>query len=195
MGPVKRGPPIEPKIKLGYALKKKENGVTVWSIVEPLTIPFEAQVSPATTKRMPKAKLAASQALLPKSKADIQREVADLIKGEKLGLEAIAERLKISLTTVRRICRTLKLGPYRKDLVGSLKSKSSQTPFGWVSTHGRLTQHPKEWKWVRIIFSLRADGKSLSEVVDYLNQHAVPTKNGGKWHRKTISQIIQFNKP
>lgn len=50
-----------------------------------------------------------------------------------------------------------------------------------------------EWGWVEKIQSLRAQEASLHKIADFLTEHKVPTKNGGRWFAKTISQILKFN--
>ena len=100
----------------------------------------------------------------------------------------------MSLTTVRRICRTLGLGRYapgaRRN--GAL-SRSSQVPFGWTAKQGVLREAPAEMKWVRTARAMRTKGQSYHAIARHYNERGVPTKNGGRWHAKTIYQILDFN--
>ena len=63
------------------------------------------------------------------------------IEAQNLSLLETADQVGLSLITVRRISRTLKIGPYRELAPSSIRPKSSQTPFGWVRINGALEQH------------------------------------------------------
>lgn len=120
------------------------------------------------------------------------KEISHLAIFEKLEIEAISERLGVSLSTVRRVCRTHKIGNYsasQKEIV----SRSSQAPFGWDVIQGRLQQNKEEWEWVLEIHRLRNLGTSLHKIADTLTSQKVATKNGGSWFAKTVSQILNFN--
>ncbi len=83
-------------------------------------------------------------------------EIERLFRVEKLPLEAISEKLKVSLTTVRRVCRTLGLGRYGfGEDDRSFIARSSQTPFGWNVEQGILRVNPTEMKWVNKARELR----------------------------------------
>ena len=43
------------------------------------------------------------------------------------------------------------------------------------------------------MFKLREQGRSLHKIVAELTHRKVPTKNGGRWFAKSISQILKFN--
>jgi hypothetical protein len=70
---------------------------------------------------------------------------------------------------------------------------SSQVPFGWDVEQGILRENPAEMKWVSKARELRRVGESYRAIARYFEKHQVPTKNGGRWHGKTIIQILEFN--
>ena len=88
-------------------------------------------------------------------------EIERLFREENLSLEGISARVKMSLITVRRVCRTVRLGRYASqlDLTGPV-SLSSQVPFGWVVEQGILKENPEEMRWVCEAKKLLASGKS-----------------------------------
>lgn len=105
----------------------------------------------------------------------------------------IASELGVSVTTVRRACRTLKIGRYVPCSSG-IVSRSSQAPFGWDIVHGQLVRNQMEWSWVEKAWNLRTQEVSLQKIANFLAEQKVPTKNGGRWFAKTVSQILKFNK-
>lgn len=58
---------------------------------------------------------------------------------------------------------------------------------------GVLEKDPTEWSRVEMMFKLRQQGQSLHRIAAELTRQKVPTKNGGQWFAKTISQILKFN--
>jgi len=66
-------------------------------------------------------------------------------------------------------------------------------PFGWNVAGGVLSPAPTEMKWVQVAQKMRREGASLHEIARTFNAQQVPTKNGGRWHAKTTSQILDFN--
>ena len=99
------------------------------------------------------------------------------------------------MTTVRRVCRTLKLGRYELKKPGAITPRSSQIPYGWRRDGGGLCHHPEEWSLVLEMKWLRERGLSLHKIAAKLNDDGVPTKNKRRWHAKSVSQILEFNAP
>ncbi|MEO7163041.1 MAG: recombinase family protein [Bdellovibrionia bacterium] len=164
-------------------------------IAEPLWLDFEAEitgesdvlfddVNPLTSKQ---------EVLLPV--VDLTAKIEQLLRSEKYSLEQVAQEVGISLTTVRRIGRTLGLGRHSlaAQQAGALFSCSSQTPFGWTVEQGVLREAPEEMKWVHLAKEMRAVGKSFRGIARFFTEKGVPIKNGGRWHGKTVIQILNFN--
>jgi hypothetical protein len=120
---------------------------------------------------------------------ELKAKLERLLEVEKCSLEQAAAEVGVSLTTVRRIVRTL--APHVRGK--GVHSRSSQAPFGWVAERGMLRELAQEIKWVRLAQRMRAKGESYHSIARYLSGRGVPTKNGGWWHAKTISQILDFN--
>ena len=134
------------------------------------------------------------QGKLPKSKVELAALIKDAFEVRKLSFVEVILELGVSPTTVRRICRTLKIGRYSDEIPSELKSNSSQQPYGWKSVNGILEKEPSEWQCVEIMFHLHEGGLSLHKIAAELTQRGIPTKNGGRWFAKSISQILKFNK-
>ena len=169
--------------------------MTLWSVVEPLTTRFNIEINGGNYQGKTGAKSLKSQRNSLCTRADLHALIKDLIVRENLALDTVSSRLGISLSTVRRACRTLKIGPNGVHGVGSIASRSSQAPFGWDVVHGHLKINKEEWKWVLKIRAMRDAEQSLHRIAAILCEKKVPTKNGGRWFAKTVSQILEFNRP
>ncbi len=168
-------------------------GVTVWSVAEPLVVDFEIDVDRYHLRKDGSIKPVDSigKKLVPKSL--LEPKIRELIGDNGMSISRVAVELGVSVTTVRRVCRTLKIGSYKPLPVDAIVSRSSQAAYGWDRYEGILQRHPEEWAWVCKIFEWRGQGMSLNQIAKELVKFSVPTKNGGSWHRKTVSQIIVFN--
>jgi len=69
---------------------------------------------------------------------------------------------------------------------------SGPAPYGFRYDRDKRTHVIDEEKmvWVRKIFAMVADGKSLYEVANYLERVGAPSPRGGQWHRFTIRNMI-----
>ena len=64
-------------------------------------------------------------------------------------------------------------------------------PFGYDCNGGSLSINPDEAGVVQKMLSLRERGKSYQRIAAHLNSKAIPSKNGGKWHPKTVMGILK----
>jgi len=63
-------------------------------------------------------------------------------------------------------------------------------PYGYRYEDGRFVGVKEELENVRKIYEMYLEGKSLQEIVDWLNENGVRGKKGGKWDKKTLSRIL-----
>lgn len=162
-----------------------------WEI-EPPHVPFEIEIKPLprAPRKSPKTgKIIRKTPVLPLPNRD---QIRVLIEGENLTILHAAKRLGTSCTTLRKLCRTHKIGFYSEKPEG-LVPTSSQVPFGWKVKCGRWVVYFQEWKWVEKIFEMRNLGMSFHKIAYELSEKKVQTKNGGVWSAKTVSQVIVFN--
>lgn len=167
-------------------------GVSVWSVVEPLTVDFKIDVPVENCKPQKRTNYTISKAKAPVSREQVAASITKLVTEQKLDISEISERLNVSLSTVRRVCRTRQIGNYSARAEG-IVSRSSQVPFGWDTVQGRLQRNSAEWKWVEEIHRLHSSGTSLNKIADTLNSKNVATKRGSRWFAKTVSQTLKFN--
>lgn len=162
-------------------------------IVEPIATDFDIQIPIQKQHKPSSTNYSKIKDNAGVSKAEIRSKVQHLVGDQSHLIEEVASTLCVSQSTVRRICRTLKIGPYKALTSLERKSRSSQVPFGWNFVSGALEKNPKEWRCVELMYSLRLQGKSLHQIAAHFTQLKIPTKNGGKWFAKTISQILKLN--
>lgn len=164
--------------------------MTLWSVVEPIWLDFDAEVDRFIVSKDGAIRPADTLGKKAIPRAELSARIRGLIEEKSYSISQLAKELGISVTTVRRVCRTLNLGPYRVLESSKRRSRSSQLPYGWDVVQGELVESPEEQKWITKMKKMREAGESLHAIARFLNSNAVPTKNGGKWHAKTISQIL-----
>ena len=73
------------------------------------------------------------------------------------------------------------------------KWNGARVPFGWDwDNQKQMPVHsPKEAAFAKLIYDLYEETRSTGKVRDYCNQHDIPTKRGGEWTTKTLSQFIR----
>ncbi|MCC7442690.1 MAG: recombinase family protein [Bdellovibrionales bacterium] len=170
--------------------------MTLASIIEPVVVEASYDYPPnqrPTPKGGGAIKVTKTKAETALDRKALEAELKRLIVEERRSIRATSDTLGVGQKTLRSICRTLRIGPYAPVRAGERRSRSSQVPYGWRSIGGVLAPEPTEMKWVQLARQMRSEGASLHEIARTLNDRQVPTKNGGRWHAKTISQILDFN--
>ena len=64
-------------------------------------------------------------------------------------------------------------------------------PYGFDSKDGDLTPNSGEMAILGKVVNLRAKRKSYQKIAEYLNRKRIPSKNGGKWHSKTVMGVVK----
>ncbi len=106
--------------------------------VEPIFIEFSVAIPPVSRLRVNDPNSKESKDKLPITKQKLGELVREYIEVKKMSFVDTVLYLGVSPTTVRRICRTLKIGRYRDQISGEIRANSSQVPFGWNSVNGFL---------------------------------------------------------
>ena len=170
-----------------------KNGVTEFQSIGQIAYSFDRPISTTNSHHNLGRFYSNLQGKLPLSKQELAAKIEEAFEVEKLSFVDVVISLGVSPTTVRRICRTLGIGRYSDQIPSELRSNSSQQPYGWKSVNGVLEKEPSEWRCVELMFQFREQGLSLHKIAAELTHRKIPTKNGGKWFAKSISQILKFN--
>lgn len=121
---------------------------------------------------------------------DLNVEIPRLYTQNQLSLKQIEGHFGVSRDFIRK---TLKAAGVKVQSTRRALDLTGQTPFGWKREKGRLVPHLAEQKMIARMVEARRDGLSLHAIARAFNQENVRTKNGGRWHAKSISQILKCN--
>lgn len=159
---------------------QSEGGVTRWSLVEPLWVDFDVDVTPLRNSSVSGGKSPETKDKYAISNLELRAKIEQLLRSKKLTLEQVASEVGLSAITARRVCRTLGLVRYdcsarRRGVL----SRSSQTPFGWLSEQCVLREVPVEMKWVHAAKEMRKRGQGYHAIAHYFQGQGILTKNGG----------------
>ena len=66
----------------------------------------------------------------------------------------------------------------------------SPTPYGFTRVGDNLVKNPKETKLIKKLLRLRDKGTSYGEITNFLNRNRYKTKNGKKFTKGNVYQII-----
>ena len=64
-------------------------------------------------------------------------------------------------------------------------------PFGLRAENAALVAVPSEQKIITSILKMRSNGAMLREIVSYLNDNGLETRNGGLWQISTVAAILK----
>lgn len=71
------------------------------------------------------------------------------------------------------------------------EARKTNPPFGYSWLSGKLVVNPVEYKTVQLIRDLHEYGMRPYHIEKHLNKQKIPTRNGGKWFARIITNIIQ----
>ena len=73
------------------------------------------------------------------------------------------------------------------------KWNGARVPYGWDwdSVAGQPVHSEKEAPFARAMYEMYLEVKSTGKIRDYNNAHGVPTKRGGEWTSKTVSDFLR----
>lgn len=74
-----------------------------------------------------------------------------------------------------------------------LKSKGihiGSVPFGYQRLEGKLVKVDELADTLDLIHTMRQSGATLQRIADELNQRAIPTARGGRWHPATVKNVL-----
>jgi hypothetical protein len=68
--------------------------------------------------------------------------------------------------------------------------RKTNPPFGYAYLKGQLVINPTEYKTVQIILDLSESGMRPYHIEKYLNDKQIPTRKGGRWFSRIVTNII-----
>lgn len=101
-------------------------------------------------------------------------------------LAQTSEITGVASTSIFKVMKTLK-----RKRRSSQKARKTNPPFGYSWLSGKLVINPVEYKTILLIRDLHESGMLPYQIEKYLNEQKVPTRNGGKWFARIITNIIE----
>jgi len=100
-----------------------------------------------------------------------------------LSIRAIAMKIGRSKTYVVKHLKLL--GMYQKG-----RRSIKQVPYGMCLKAGKLIEHPQQQKIIQLIINLENSGFNNEKIALALNAQGLRSKNGVKWQRWTVKNIL-----
>ena len=70
-------------------------------------------------------------------------------------------------------------------------ARKTNPPYGYAWLSGKLVINPVEYQTVELIKNLSDSGMRPYHIEKHLNERAIPTRNGGKWFARIITNILE----
>ncbi len=133
------------------------------------------------------------------------RDMGDLLENyfaSKFNLFCVAEQIDTTTAAGRLMLNLLtSVAQWERETIGertsaALRHKQSQGEhvgapgLGYKVSGGKLEKIEAEMEIVDRILAMREQGLTLRAIAGSLNKEGVPTKRGGKWYAKTVSNVI-----
>lgn len=146
-------------------------------------LPYKVEIPVGSRRQAIKSTLDLNKETIEESK------LHELTVTKKLTSSKIAKELGVSRSTVSKYQKRYGI-PTRK--IGSNRKRTRGVAFGEkVLADGKVVRLPEEQKVLSAMQTWRKQGKTFQEIANTLNELGAPTKTGkGKWHRKTIQQLL-----
>lgn len=105
--------------------------------------------------------------------------------------------MRTAMRRMRGIMAELEAGLIRKRMAdGRAAAKAAgkfpggPRSFGWTLLDGYLVPVEREQITLRLIKSMREQGKSMRGIVNYLNDHGITTTEGGRWSVTQVKRML-----
>lgn len=69
--------------------------------------------------------------------------------------------------------------------------RGGRVPMGYTRTDNGLELVESEAETVRLVFSLRGAGETLTAIADTLNERGIETRRGGNWHASSVRVVLR----
>jgi DNA invertase Pin-like site-specific DNA recombinase len=200
----------------GVSLEAQRAKIAAWAVAndyELVAIHEDAGITGTSMEKRAglQAAIAATgkgMALVAYSISRLARSTADMLQIasglEKKGADLVSLTEKIDTTSAagRMVFRMLAvLSEFERDIISertttALAHKKAQgkvyaaLPLGYANEAGKLVPIDEELVVVADIQGMRAEGKTLREIADDLNQRGIVGKRGSKYHASTIKAVL-----
>lgn len=140
---------------------------------------------------------------LTRSVKDLGYLVEDVFNKHGIAFSSLQDNFDTSTANGRMVMNVLAtLAQWERDIISERTRDAMQfmrdslrlvgaVPFGFNLSGKQLTPNPDEMRTVRRLITMRGEGDSFQKIAGRLNTDAIPSKNGGKWHPKTVMGVMR----
>lgn len=141
---------------------------------------------------------------LTRSVRDLGYLVEDVFGRNGVAFSSLQDNFDTSTANGRLVMNILAtIAQWERDIVSERTREAMQfmkngllrigaVPFGFCLVGDHLDPDPEELQIVRSLVSLKRQGLSYQKIAAKLNTQGVPSKNGGKWHPKTVMGVLRY---
>ena len=140
---------------------------------------------------------------LTRSVKDLGYLVEDVFQKNDVAFSSLQDNFDTATANGRMVMNILAtLAQWERDIISERTRDAMQfmkkdlkligaIPFGYDCSNGSLSINPEEAIVVQKMAALRKKGRSYQKIAAHLNSKSIPSKNGGKWHPKTVMSILK----
>ena len=140
---------------------------------------------------------------LTRSVKDLGYLVEDVFNKHGIAFSSLQDNFDTSTANGRMVMNILAtLAQWERDIISERTKDAMQfmkrslklvgaVPFGFDRSGKELTPNPDEMKTALKLITMKGEGASYQKIAGQLNEDAVPAKNGGKWHPKTVMGVMR----
>lgn len=118
--------------------------------------------------------------------------------GVKTEIEAIEKWCGENNISVNEVLKKLNITSHKSSVIAGMEKKASRgelcgfnAPFGYKFKEGKLEIVEKEALTVKQIFDKYLSGRTLREIVKFLNSNEIKTKKNNKWSIWAVRRILK----
>jgi len=140
---------------------------------------------------------------LTRSVKDLGYLVEDVFQKNDIAFSSLQDNFDTATANGRMVMNILAtLAQWERDIISEGTKDAMQfmrkdlklvgaVPFGYNCNNGKLSPNPEEAVVVQKMVALRKRGRSYQKIAAHLNAKEIPSKNGGKWHPKTVMGVLK----
>jgi len=140
---------------------------------------------------------------LTRSVKDLGHLVEDVFQKNDVAFSSLQDNFDTATANGRMVMNILAtLAQWERDIISERTRDAMQfmkkdrklvgaVPFGYDCNNGSLSPNPDEVVIVQKMIALRKRGRSYQKIAAHLNAKEIPSKNGGRWHPKTVMGVLK----
>jgi site-specific DNA recombinase len=140
---------------------------------------------------------------LTRSVKDLGYLVEDVFNKHGVAFSSLQDNFDTSTANGRMVMNILAtLAQWERDIISERTRDAMQfmkrslmlvgaVPFGFDLSGKELTPNPDEMETIQKLITMKGEGASYQRIAGQFNAEAIPAKNGGRWHPKTVMGVVR----